>query len=473
MRTIVDLRGVNEAAETPHLVEGVECRIVGAHIEPGVGDKIRGAVADGTANPHLMMQFLTDHYRDYPRRCAPGFRTLFATLSDGTHRPLVFHCTAGKDRTGFASALLLTLLGVPWETVMEDYLRTNELWTGHIGRYPELDIDTRAAIIEARTPYLEAAFEVVRGDFGTPEDFAEKALGIGADLRERLKARFAGRVSSALRLFHGRYALRHSRTFQGRYPRAGVDRPRRAVAPLAATGRHRRRRHPGPPAPTRPFWPISWTTGVTVTTGSAARRRSTAGPTIWSISARSACISSGSPAPRSRTHRGPCRWWSTHGWPGSIVEFLHIIDVLAHPENHGGDPLDAFDVIVPSLPGYGFSGPPIREDGSTGPIGPRAIAGLWHKLVTEKLNYDRPYGVQGGDWGAVVSSWLAFDHPKQDDLGRARPASQHDGPAARHRPQDGQPQCRRAGLARRRWAVRWTTRPPTSASTRHGRRHWA
>ncbi len=107
----------------------------------------------------------------------------------------------------------------------------------------------------------------------------------------------------------------------------------------------------------------------------------------------------------------------THGWPGSIVEFLHLIDVLAHPEEHGGDPLDAFDVIVPSLPGYGFSGPPIREDGRQGPIGPRAIAGLWHKLVTEKLNYDRPYGVQGGDWGAVVSSWLAFDHPRKDEAG--------------------------------------------------------
>ena len=105
----------------------------------------------------------------------------------------------------------------------------------------------------------------------------------------------------------------------------------------------------------------------------------------------------------------------THGWPGSIVEFLHIIDALAHPENHGGDPLDAFDVIVPSLPGYGFSGPPIREDGSTGPIGPRAIAGLWHRLVHETLNYRRPYGVQGGDWGAVVSSWAAFDHPVKDE----------------------------------------------------------
>jgi len=132
--------------------------------------------------------FFTDHYRDYPRRCAPGFRTLFATLSDGTHRPLVFHCTAGKDRTGFASALLLSLLGVPWDHVMEDYLRTNDLWTGHIGRYPELDIDTRAAIIEARRPYLEAAFDVVRADFGSPEAFAEKALGLDAKARERLRA---------------------------------------------------------------------------------------------------------------------------------------------------------------------------------------------------------------------------------------------------------------------------------------------
>ena len=188
VRTIVDLRGVNEAAETPHRIDGVSCRIVGAHIEPGVGEKIRGAVADGSANPHLMMQFLTDHYRDYPRRCTPGFRTLFGTLSDGQHRPLVFHCTAGKDRTGFASALLLTLLGVPWETVMEDYLRTNDLWTGHIGRYPELDIDTRAAIVEARTAYLEAAFEVVRADFGAPEAFAEQALGLDAPARERIRA---------------------------------------------------------------------------------------------------------------------------------------------------------------------------------------------------------------------------------------------------------------------------------------------
>jgi protein-tyrosine phosphatase len=188
VRTIVDLRGVNEAAETPHLISGLACKVVGAHIEPQLGEQLRSGVENGTLTPFVVMELLTDHYRDYPRRCAPGFRTLFTTLSDGTHRPLVFHCTAGKDRTGFASALLLSLLGVPWDDVMEDYLRTNELWTGHVGRYPELDLDTRAAIVEARRPYLEAAFAAVRDDYGSAEAFAEKALGIDAKARDRLKA---------------------------------------------------------------------------------------------------------------------------------------------------------------------------------------------------------------------------------------------------------------------------------------------
>ena len=68
MRTIVDLRGVGEAAETPHQIDGLSCKVVGAHIEPQLGEKLRVAVADGTATPFVVMQFLTDHYRDYPRR---------------------------------------------------------------------------------------------------------------------------------------------------------------------------------------------------------------------------------------------------------------------------------------------------------------------------------------------------------------------------------------------------------------------
>ena len=94
-----------------------------------------------------------------------------------------------------------------------------------------------------------------------------------------------------------------------------------------------------------------------------------------------------------------------HGWPGSIVEFLHIIEKLAHPERFGGKEEDAFDVIVPSLPGFGFSSCPSR------PIGPRKMAEIFNKLMTKNLGY-KNYLSQGGDWGATISNWLGYDHSK-------------------------------------------------------------
>jgi microsomal epoxide hydrolase len=94
-----------------------------------------------------------------------------------------------------------------------------------------------------------------------------------------------------------------------------------------------------------------------------------------------------------------------HGWPGSIVEFLHIIEKLAHPEKFGGKEEDAFDVIVPSLPGFGFSGRPLK------PIGPRKMADIFNKLMIENLNY-KDYLAQGGDWGATIANWIGFDHSK-------------------------------------------------------------
>ena len=93
----------------------------------------------------------------------------------------------------------------------------------------------------------------------------------------------------------------------------------------------------------------------------------------------------------------------SHGWPGSVVEFLDIIEPLAHPERFGGSADDAFDVVAPSLPGFGFSGRPPR------PIGPRRTAELFNELMTGVLGYDG-YLAQGGDWGGAISSWLGFEH---------------------------------------------------------------
>ena len=102
--------------------------------------------------------------------------------------------------------------------------------------------------------------------------------------------------------------------------------------------------------------------------------------------------------------KGPIPLLISHGWPGSIVEFLHIIDPLAHPEKHNGNIDDSFDVIAPSLPGFGFSDRPTR------PIGPRRMAKYFDLLMTNSLGYTN-YLAQGGDWGGAISSWLGFEHP--------------------------------------------------------------
>ncbi|WP_114429928.1 epoxide hydrolase [Phyllobacterium bourgognense] len=95
----------------------------------------------------------------------------------------------------------------------------------------------------------------------------------------------------------------------------------------------------------------------------------------------------------------------THGWPGSVFEQLKIIDPLTNPTAHGGKPEDAFDVIIPSMPGYGFSGKPT----DTG-WGPDRTAKIWAELM-KRLGYTR-YVAQGGDWGSPVSSAMARQAPE-------------------------------------------------------------
>src|SRR6185295_79245 len=94
----------------------------------------------------------------------------------------------------------------------------------------------------------------------------------------------------------------------------------------------------------------------------------------------------------------------THGWPGSILEQLKIIDPLTNPTAHGGTAADAFDVVIPSIPGYGFSGKPTDAGWD-----PARVARAWAVLM-KRLGYTR-YVAQGGDWGSVISDELARDAP--------------------------------------------------------------
>jgi pimeloyl-ACP methyl ester carboxylesterase len=96
----------------------------------------------------------------------------------------------------------------------------------------------------------------------------------------------------------------------------------------------------------------------------------------------------------------------THGWPSSFVEMLELIPLLADPAAHGGDPADAFDVVVPSVPGFGFSDRPTRRGMTRS-----RVAELWPRLMTG-LGYER-FGAHGNDIGAVITAWMAFDAPER------------------------------------------------------------
>ncbi|WP_345630530.1 epoxide hydrolase family protein [Rugosimonospora acidiphila] len=96
----------------------------------------------------------------------------------------------------------------------------------------------------------------------------------------------------------------------------------------------------------------------------------------------------------------------THGWPGSVIEQMKIIEPLIDPTAHGGEASDAFHLVIPSLPGHGFSGKP-----TTGGWGPQRIAKAWTELMRQ-LGYTR-FGAQGGDWGAVITDLMGVQAPPE------------------------------------------------------------
>lgn len=145
----------------------------------------------------------------------------------------------------------------------------------------------------------------------------------------------------------------------------------------------------------------------------------------------------------------------THGWPGSIVEFLGALGPLTDPAAHGGDPADAFHVVCPSLPGYGFSDKPTAKG-----WGVERIVGAWAQLMA-RLGYDR-YGAQGGDWGATVTTAIALRDP-------VHCAGIHLNMPIARRPRDqaGEPtQTERTALEASDYHQRWGTGYSKQQSTR-------
>ncbi len=192
LRTVCDLRGVSEAAHNPVNLPGATR--LALPIEPSVGaglrDILRTGQDSGHATPQDMLDLLRDAYRAYALQSFPQYRALFAALlaPDGT--PLLLHCSAGKDRTGFGSALLLSALGVAWPDVMEDYLATNALWRREIAGNFDLPPAVADILFSAHAELLTAAFEAVDAEYGSLDAYLARAIGLDDTARAALRGRF-------------------------------------------------------------------------------------------------------------------------------------------------------------------------------------------------------------------------------------------------------------------------------------------
>ena len=133
------------------------------------------------------LDVMRDSYRNYVRNNTQNFRALFAHLLED-RAPLVIHCTAGKDRTGFACALILHALGVPDDLISEDYLLTNRFYRRDPAVSPDLPEEVRQALASVEVSFLAAAFEVIHADYGNLETYFSDGLGLAARERARLEA---------------------------------------------------------------------------------------------------------------------------------------------------------------------------------------------------------------------------------------------------------------------------------------------
>lgn len=187
VRSAFDFRGLEERASAACGLTEIE--VYSLPIEPTVIAALKARLAAGSLSAPVALEIMRESYRNYVLLNTDSFRALFAHLLED-RAPLVIHCTAGKDRTGFACALILHALGVPDEVIAEDYLLTNRFYRRDPSSASELPDDVRAAIGSVEASFLAAAFGAIRLAYGDVEHYLLDGLGLRERERARLKARY-------------------------------------------------------------------------------------------------------------------------------------------------------------------------------------------------------------------------------------------------------------------------------------------
>jgi protein-tyrosine phosphatase len=188
LRSAFDFRGMEErVAATCGLTE---IAVHSLPIEPSVVATLRARLAEGAGLTSAdALDVMRDSYCNYVRHNTSSFRALFGYLLED-NAPLVIHCTAGKDRTGFACALILHALGVPDELISEDYLLTNRFYRRDPAASSDLPEEVSQVLGSVQTSFLAAAFETISAGYGDLENYLGDGLGLGAAQRACLEARY-------------------------------------------------------------------------------------------------------------------------------------------------------------------------------------------------------------------------------------------------------------------------------------------
>lgn len=187
--TVIDLRGVNERARAAApALDGHDIAVVSAPVEPRTTSGVRALLADGRIGGTEMRALMIATYRGFVADEAASFGSAIAAMLAAGGRPLLIHCTAGKDRTGFLVALIHALAGVERDAILADYAATNAAWDrASVGDLLRHDAAAVEPLLTADPDYLAAAFaEIARID-GSAQGFLARATA-GRVTPERLHA---------------------------------------------------------------------------------------------------------------------------------------------------------------------------------------------------------------------------------------------------------------------------------------------
>jgi protein-tyrosine phosphatase len=185
LKSAFDLRGTEERAAAMCALEQIAVHSL--PIEPTVVGELRALLDAGSPlSSAEAADAMRNSYRSYVRQNTPRFRALFAHLLED-RAPLVIHCTAGKDRTGFACALILHALGVPDNQIAQDYLLTNRFYRRDPSSVTDLPEAVTRVLATVEASFLAAAFDVIAADYGDLESYFREGLGVGPPERAALE----------------------------------------------------------------------------------------------------------------------------------------------------------------------------------------------------------------------------------------------------------------------------------------------